>query len=170
MPESLKIPSKNLQTKLNFACGPDYRKGWFNVDIRKDIKTDLVLDGNKYPYPFPRNHFEEINAENIIEHLNDPIKFLKELARISKKNGIIDITTTHGFSYAFISDIQHKTAFTENSFSPKLMEEYGLKNIELIKKEFIYHNKWKKLIPFKSKLKIFFIGIYEDLRFVFRKI
>jgi len=50
------------------------------------------------------------------------------------------------------------------------VEEYGLKNIELIKKEFIYHNKWKKLIPFKSKLKIFFIGIYEDLRFVFRKI
>ena len=33
--------------RLNLGCGPDYRKGWVNVDIRKDIKADIVH--NNFP-------------------------------------------------------------------------------------------------------------------------
>ena len=95
-------------------------------------------------------------------------KVLEEIIRISKDKGKIRIIVPHATSYANFTDIQHKTNFTENSFSQRLLEELELsKNLILKKQEFIFKNKWKKCIPFKKYLKIFLNGIYDDILFEF---
>ena len=107
-------------------------------------------------------------ANSILEHLQYPIKTLKELIRISKDNAIIKVLVPHANSYANITDLQHKNNFTENTFSKTCLREYELEQVELIKIKFIFNeNKWKKCIPFKKYLKIYFNGIYDNILFEF---
>lgn len=155
--------------KLNLGCGEDYRKGWLNVDSRKNVKVDLIYDLDKLPYPFKKNQFDEILMSHVLEHVGDPIKTLKEVVGISKNNAIIIIKVPHAFSYANVTDLQHKTNFTENSFTDVHLKEYELENLKLVRTEFLFPvNKWKRYIPFKKYLKIFFNGIYDDLLFEFK--
>ena len=154
--------------KLNMGCGNDYKEGWINLDSRKNIRADVLHNLNKFPYPFKNNYFSEILASHVLEHLDDPIGTLKELARISKNNSKITIRVPHAYSYANATDIQHKTNFTENSFSENHIVEYELTDLKLVESKFCFPvNKWKKLIPFKKYLKIFFNGVYDDIQFEF---
>lgn len=162
---------KMKKERLNLGCGLDYRKGWLNVDSRADIKVDLKYNLNKLPYPFKKNQFSEVYAEDLIEHLDDPIGFLKELARVVKPGGIVTIITTHAQNYAYLTNIQHKARFTEQSFSKDLLDQYELsKNLKLVEFRWVFNHKWKKLIPLKKYLKIFLNGLYDEMLFKFKVI
>ncbi|MDD5192592.1 MAG: methyltransferase domain-containing protein [Candidatus Nanoarchaeia archaeon] len=156
--------------KLNLGCGEDYKKGWINLDCRNDIKTDIKWDVNRIPYPFKDNTFNEVLMKMILEHAKDPIRILKEIIRISKKNSKIIVIVPHAGSYAAKSDLQHKNFFTENTFDEWHLLEYGLTELKLIKKEFLFKNKWKRYIPFKRYFKIYLNGIYDDLLFKFENL
>lgn len=154
--------------KLNLGCGEDYREGWINLDCRSDIKTDIKWNINKIPYPFKDNTFDEILLKMILEHTNFPTNILKEIIRISKKNAKIVLIVPHADSYAAKSDLQHKNFFTENTFDEWHRLEYELTKLKLIRKEFIFENRWKRYFPFKKYLKIYLNGIYEDILFEFK--
>lgn len=99
--------------KLNLGCGKDYRKGWINVDINNkdiygdNIKVDLFWDLNVYPYPFKDNSFDEINADAIIEHLQDKVKPWDELRRIAKPGCKIYVWVPHYSGYTGYGDPTH---------------------------------------------------------------
>jgi len=63
------------------------------VDIVKNSNVDVKGDLNRFPYPFKNNSFDTIVAGEIIEHLKEPCRFLKEIKRILKKNGKLILTT-----------------------------------------------------------------------------
>ena len=152
--------------KLNIGCGKEYIEGWINLDsinVKKDVKHDL----NKIPWPFKDSIFKEVLMKSVLEHLNNPIKIVKEVIRISKKGAKLVIIVPHARSLASVTDIQHKTYFTENSFCPELLKEYELSGLILKRADFIYKNKWKKYIPFKKAFNIFLNSIYDDLLFEF---
>jgi SAM-dependent methyltransferase len=155
--------------KLNLGCGPDYKEGWINVEILKNLKADKHHNLNKFPYPFKKDEFDVVLMKMILEHLDEPIKALREIIRISKKNARFIVTVPHANSYANLTDLQHKHNFTEHTFIPPLLEEYGLTELKLMRHKFLYPtNWWKKYIPFRKYLKIFFNGIYDDMLFEFR--
>ena len=157
--------------KLNLGCGEDYREGWINVDSRENVLCDVKFDLEKFPWQLRTNEFDEVYASHVLEHLNNPVGALKEISRITKKNARIIIKVPHATSYANLTDLQHKTNFTENSFSENHMKQYELEHLELIRKEFLFpKNKWKRYIPLKQYLKIFLNGIYDDLLFEFKVI
>jgi ubiquinone/menaquinone biosynthesis C-methylase UbiE len=158
-----------MGNKLNLGCGRDYKNGWVNVDSRKNIHADVIHDLNKFPYPFEKNNFDEVYVSHILEHLDDPVSSLKEIIRVSKKGAKVIVKVPHAFSYANVTDMQHKTNFTENSFTVAHMREYELEvSLKLLRKEFEYpSNSWKRFIPFKKYLKVFLNGIYDDLIFEF---
>lgn len=59
---------------LNLACGTDYRESdsnihWLNVDISPNIRTDLIVNAFKLPYPFPDDHFDGVLAQDFLEHV-----------------------------------------------------------------------------------------------------
>lgn len=156
--------------KLNLGSGEDYRTGWVNVDSRNNVKADVKWDLNKFPYPFKRDYFDNILLSHVLEHLENPIRTLKEIIRISRNNAKIVILVPHANSYANYSDIQHKVNFTENSFTEEHLKEYELNQLILNNQKFLFLNRWKKIIPFKRYLKIFFNGIYDDMMFEFKVI
>lgn len=64
--------------------------------IKKAKKiTDNVnyVVSDAYNLPFENYSFDFITAQEIIEHLNEPIDFLKELKRVVKPGGIVFLTT-----------------------------------------------------------------------------
>ena len=56
--------------QLNLGCGTDIRSGWVNADI-VDYGGNVVMDLNKYPYPFPESNFDYVLCSHVLEHLGN---------------------------------------------------------------------------------------------------
>jgi SAM-dependent methyltransferase len=103
--------------KINLGCGsePNLEAGWVNVDILPLDKVDVIHDLNKYPYPFEDESADEIKAIDVIEHLDDPMKFVKECHRILRHGGKLFMTTPHWQSKNLWIDPSHKRGYDEQS-------------------------------------------------------
>ena len=98
--------------RLNLGCGKDIRNGWVNLDFIKNDGVDVIHNLNEYPYPFENNTFDEIIAINLMEHLDRPSDFIREIWRISKPNAKIEIETPHFSSAVAWQDITHIRPFS----------------------------------------------------------
>lgn len=98
-----------MSKKLNLGCGEFKKEGYVNVDYYSVSKPDVKHDLNKLPYPFKNNEFELIEADHVLEHLENPFNAIKELHRISENSGLIIIKVPH-FSRGF-SHPEHKRGF-----------------------------------------------------------
>ena len=100
--------------KLNLGSGKDYLEGYVNVDNNSRSRADIVHDLNLYPYPFSDNEFDEVLASHLIEHLNDPLDFLQEIYRITKRGAKIIIKCPH-FSCNWFHP-RHRSAISTKLF------------------------------------------------------
>lgn len=129
-------------TKLNFGCGKDIKNGYINADIIQFEGVNKTFDFNIFPYPFSDNDFDEILADNILEHLDDIPAVMRELHRITKNNGEIRIIVPYYNCYGAYNDITHKHYFSHLSFEPFykknargnyfIKEEFELKRLKLV--------------------------------------
>lgn len=139
--------------KLQIGTGNNYKEGWVNADFNKDVKADVYFDLEKFPYPFEDNTFEYIYADNVIEHLEDLIKVMEELHRISKDKAIIKIIVPHYSGHGAFSHLTHKRYFgsgTFSNFKPSSWEKYSDVEFNVLKvklKWFCYRN-WILMKPF----------------------
>jgi len=53
--------------RLNFGCGHDKRAGYLNVDVDPDCQPDLLIKNGDYS-AIPHGHFEEVHANDVLEH------------------------------------------------------------------------------------------------------
>ncbi|MCD6572906.1 MAG: methyltransferase domain-containing protein [Thermoplasmata archaeon] len=97
------------EIKINFGCGKDIRKGWINVD-KRDFGQELIYDLNMFPYPFDDDTADAILMQDILEHLVNPEKVLKEIYRISKNGATVVIRTPHPKSPHMKRDPEHVSA------------------------------------------------------------
>lgn len=100
-----------LSTRLNLGCGQFFREGFLNVDIDESTKADLFMDLNRMEAYrlFPSAHFELIVMDHVLEHLNDVFGVMRELHRILKPGGILEVRVPH-FSRG-ITHPQHQHGF-----------------------------------------------------------
>ena len=84
-----------MHTRLNLGCGRKKLEGFVNVDIAEAVAPDLAWDLDRFPYPLPRAHFEEIRALQVVEHLADIPAFMDEVHELLAPGGTIRITTPH---------------------------------------------------------------------------
>ena len=102
---------------LDLGCGNKKKAGSIGIDINPDTNADVIHNLNTFPYPFEDSTFDEINADNVIEHLDNVIAVMEEIHRISTPGAIIIIKVPYFRSrYAFI-DPTHKHYFTTESFT-----------------------------------------------------
>ena len=71
-------------TGVEISPCAEYARKERGLDVRS-----IPLEENN----FPDSHFDALLASHLIEHLNDPMSFLKEAYRVLKPNGRIFITT-----------------------------------------------------------------------------
>src|SRR4030042_2023377 len=60
------------------------------VDIVKGPNVDVVSE-DLYRYPFDNERFDVVSSGSAFEHIEDIFRWIKELARIVKKNGLVCI-------------------------------------------------------------------------------
>jgi SAM-dependent methyltransferase len=95
--------------KLNLGCGQFKKEEYINLDKDPQLDPDVLHDLNQFPYPFSDSSFDLIEADHVLEHLEDPFLVMKELHRILKSNGRLIIKTPH-FSRGFTHP-DHKRGF-----------------------------------------------------------
>lgn len=98
--------------RLNLGCGTDIRSGWVNLDSTSGIPgVDVVHDLDVLPLPFADHTFDGILAQDVLEHLTDPVATLRELHRIMKPGGRLQIRVPHFTSRNNFIDPTHQTRF-----------------------------------------------------------
>ena len=102
--------------KLNLACGERYMGGYINLDNNKNIKADIYHDINTFPWPFKDNEFDEIFCHHILEHVEDLLKTMEEIWRISKNKSRILIFGPHSGSFEMHVDLTHKRGLNTQTF------------------------------------------------------
>lgn len=92
----------------------------------------LFYDGKKLP--FKDNEFDVVTCIEVIEHVENPEHFLKEISRVLKKDGILHITTANKwwpyephFKLLFLSYLPENLANAYVKFSGKGKSYHGIK-------------------------------------------
>lgn len=102
--------------KLHLGCGRNYKKGYINCDISKEVNPDKIVDLEE-ELPFEENSVEEIIAEHCLEHVHNFIELVHEMHRICKKNSIIKIKVPFYSSWGQFNDPTHVRFFTPFTFN-----------------------------------------------------
>ena len=102
---------------LDLGCGNRKRPGAIGLDCNPDTDADVIHDLNVYPYPFESDSFDEINADSVIEHLDDVIKTMEELHRIARPGALVRIVVPYFRGQWAYIDPTHRHFFAAESFS-----------------------------------------------------
>ena len=165
--------------KLNLGCGRKKIAGFIGVDKIKTEAVDLVHDLDVFPYPFEDSSASEIVLDNVLEHLQDVIKVMEEIHRLSRPGAIVKISVPYFKSNSAFTDPTHRHFFSETSFKyfapDHPLHFYTSASFEVIKTEMIYHREYKdakhffrNLLPFKRLLNYFLFNIYDEIYFELR--
>ena len=110
-------------TKLEIGSGPKPKEGYVHFDIRSDVNADVIGDARKLP--FKDEEFEEVYSRFFLEHLprKDAILSLKEMNRVLKKKGLIEIIVPNiaYFCKIFVEEKGQKKGWALNKI-------YGFEN------------------------------------------
>ncbi|MFA6023171.1 MAG: methyltransferase domain-containing protein [Candidatus Pacearchaeota archaeon] len=142
--------------KLHLACGTDYREGYINIDIDKNVKADVYQDFTK-GLPFKNNSVDEIFSKNVFEHIPNPLDFLLEIKRVLKKGGTAKLITSNA-SY-FIYHFPRKVGYHDS---------YNIYHDENDQHYFMFQKghleAFSKRAGFKIKQLDYFIGDFRKSR------
>jgi len=134
---------------LNIGCGKCVYKASnvTNVDIAEYDGINLVWDLSKAPYPLESNSYDLIIANHVLEHIPDWFECMKEMARLVKVGGRIEvwvppISSDTAFSYkdhinriglySFAGVINNKQAGTNLLVAIQDGRDGDFSNLELV--------------------------------------
>jgi SAM-dependent methyltransferase len=101
---------------LHLGCGSKKHPGAIGVDKYPGSAADVLADLDRVPYPFRDNVFDEIIAEHVLEHLDDLVRVMEEIHRVTRPGGLVHVEVPHFSSVFFFQDPTHRHAFTSRTF------------------------------------------------------
>lgn len=102
---------------LHLGSGEKYDSHAINVDRVTSTRPDLVHNLDVTPWPLPSEHFIEVRAFDVIEHLDNVVNTMEEIHRVCKDKAIVKITVPHFSSVNAFTDITHRHYFSSSSFN-----------------------------------------------------
>lgn len=191
--------SNDEKKKLNLGCGEHKKEGYVNVDWSPLNNPDVVQDLNSIPYSFEDNSVDLIEAFHVLEHLDKPFAVMTELHRILKPGGILHVKVPHfsrGFTHAehahgfdITFPLYFRKDFTTSGFFGveytlltmqlrwlaflHLMPSmgYGSSTVGLLKICSAVISWFANLSPaFASRIWCFWVGGFDEIEFVFKKV
>lgn len=102
---------------LDLGCGKKKRPGSIGVDYSNRHNADVIHDLNVFPYPFESNSVDQVYLDNVLEHLDEPMRVMEEVHRISKFGGAVKVIVPYFRSVSAFTDPTHKHFFSVDSFA-----------------------------------------------------
>lgn len=115
----MKIISSRLKTdleghvpvKLDLGCGQSPRQGFYAVDLLEMPGVDVVADLNRPLSLLPDNSCEHLYSRHCLEHVQDFLPLMREIHRVVKPGGKIEIIVPHFSNVYGHSDPTHVRLF-----------------------------------------------------------
>ncbi|MGB9736310.1 MAG: class I SAM-dependent methyltransferase [bacterium] len=116
--------------KSGYNCiGVDINKEYVRIARKNGINVCLIKD----EFPFKDNSFDTVLLFEIIEHLEEPGRLLKEAKRVAKKNILISVPNCEGFealrkyglTYEHFLEMDHKNFFTRDLLAALLSRHFN---------------------------------------------
>jgi len=101
--------------KLDLCCGPRKPDGYMGIDLIPFKGVDKVYDLN-FGIPLPDGTCDEVRAYDAIEHLRDGRNTMREIWRVLKPNGLVEILVPSTDGRGAWQDLTHVSFWNENSF------------------------------------------------------
>ena len=111
--------------KLGFDCtGAETNEEYVKIAVSRGVKTVLIKD----KLPFGDKSFDTVLLIEVLEHVPDPGRLLKEAGRVAKKNVIITVPDNSAFkelrkeylTYEHMLEQDHINFFTKESLTELL--------------------------------------------------
>ena len=109
-------PELQRRTTLNLGCGLKHVPEAVNLDLTRETNPDVIHDLKQLPWPLPNNHFSEVLAYDVIEHLDDFIAAMEEIHRVCSNGAVVRITVPHFSCANAYTDPTHRRLFGYFSF------------------------------------------------------
>jgi predicted SAM-dependent methyltransferase len=84
--------------KIDLGCGPNKQSGYLGVDHSPWSGVDFIIDIEKQSLPFADSTVTHVFSSHCLEHLKDPERFFREIARVSQDGAAVEIWTPYAFS------------------------------------------------------------------------
>lgn len=126
--------------QIDLGCGKNKIKGCVGIDGDPSTHADIIVDFEKNPIPLADNSSDKIFSKQVFEHLEDPVKVLKELYRVSKPGGQIFIEVPH-YSSHIAHGVGHKQYYSHKEMVQMFKEEI---KCEIIKAEITFHKSFRR--------------------------
>jgi SAM-dependent methyltransferase len=98
---------------LDVGCGSSKYPGAVGVDISPDTDADHVVDLDHPPYEaLETGAFDQILCQDVIEHVDEPLRVMEELHRIAAPGARIQLRTPHFSSLLAYGDPTHRHYFS----------------------------------------------------------
>lgn len=93
---------------LNLGSGSRPMDGWVNVDVVALPEVDVVHDLDVVPWPWKDGAAEAVAAEDVFEHVGNPVAFMTEAHRVLQVGGGLIIKSPHWQSQDAFTDPTHR--------------------------------------------------------------
>ncbi|HEY8896733.1 MAG TPA: methyltransferase domain-containing protein [Niastella sp.] len=97
--------------KLDLGCGGSKREGYLGVDSLSLPGVDVVHNLTQYPYPFEDGTVHEVWMDNVLEHLQNPLRVMEEIYRICAPGAAVYIAVPYFRSFYAAIDPTHVNFF-----------------------------------------------------------
>ena len=103
-------------SSLNVGAGCNPQPGMVNLDRVALPGVDVVHDLDVFPWPFPDEHFDQVVAVQVFEHVEHPVGFMREAWRVLKPGGTLLIIVPHYLSENSHTDPTHRRHCTVHTW------------------------------------------------------
>lgn len=103
------------RTRIDLGCGNDKRSNSVGVDVVETEAVDKVQDLDEPEWDLPENHFRDVKAENVFEHLENPVQFIENVWKICRDGARVEIIGPHISSQNW-HDPTHKRLLGSRTF------------------------------------------------------
>ncbi|MBA3240162.1 MAG: methyltransferase domain-containing protein [Acidobacteria bacterium] len=107
---------------LNLGCGRKHVEGAVNLDLTSRTNPDVLHDLERFPWPLPDDHFREVLAFDVLEHLSDVLKTFEEIHRVCRDGAVVRVAVPHFSCSNAYTDPTHRRFFGYTSLD-NLTEE-----------------------------------------------
>jgi len=97
--------------RLDLGCGKNPRSGFYSVDHIEMDGVDVVADLNKPLNKLPNECSDYIYSRHTLEHIHEFLPLMREIHRITKSDGVVEIIVPHFSNVYGFSDPTHVRFF-----------------------------------------------------------